>query len=53
MKERYLACNFTKNNTPLCVFFTFFKLYKWHQIAQRITYTSNICYLLIFSKKNP
>ena len=32
-----LACNFTKINTPLWVFFTFFKLYKWYQIAQRTT----------------
>ena len=32
------ACNFTKINTPPWVFFTFFKLYKWYQIAQRITY---------------
>ena len=32
------ACNFTKSNTPPWMFFTFFKLYKWYQIAQRITY---------------
>ena len=32
------ACNFTKIDTPPRVFFTFFKLYKWYQIAQRITY---------------
>ena len=32
------ACNFTKSNTPLWTFFTFFKLHKWYQIAQRITY---------------
>ena len=31
------ACNFTKINTPPWVFFTFFKLYKWYQIAQRTT----------------
>ena len=30
--------NFNKINTPPWVFFTFFKLYKWHQIAQCITY---------------
>ena len=36
-------------NTPPWVFFTFFKLYKWYQIVQRITYdvhmswTSNEC----------
>ena len=27
------ACNFTKSNTLRWVFFTFFKLYKWPQIA--------------------
>ena len=27
----------TKSNTPPCVFFTFLKLYKWNQIAQRRT----------------
>ena len=31
------ACNFTKINNLPWVFFTFFKLYKWYQIAQRIT----------------
>ena len=34
-----LACNFTKSNTPPWVCFTFFKLYKWYQITQRIIYT--------------
>ena len=29
------ACNFTKSNTPPWVFFTFFKLSTWYQIAQR------------------
>ena len=38
VKLQALACNFTKINTPPCVFFTFFKLCKWFQIAQRITY---------------
>ena len=33
-----VTCNFTKINTPPWVFFTFFKLYKWYQIEQRITY---------------
>ena len=28
------ACNFTKSITPPWVFFMFFKLYKWCQIAQ-------------------
>ena len=27
----------TKSNTPSWVFFTFFKLNKWYQIAQNIT----------------
>ena len=31
------ACNFTKSNGPLWVFFTFLKLFKWYQIAQSIT----------------
>ena len=31
------ACNFTKINTSPWVFFTFLKLYKWYEIAQRIT----------------
>ena len=38
-KSKALACNFTKSNTPPCVFFTIFKLCKLYQIAQRITYT--------------
>ena len=32
--RRLKACNFTKSNTPPCIFFTFSKLYKWCQIAQ-------------------
>ena len=36
--SRYTTCNFTKISTPPWVFFTFFKLYKWYQIAQRTTY---------------
>ena len=44
-----LQCNFTKNNIPLRVFFTIFKLYKWYQIAQ------NIIYIIfkISGKENP
>ena len=35
----YHLYNLTKvKNTPPWLFFTFFKLYKWYQIAQRITY---------------
>ena len=35
--KKLLVYNFTKSNTPPRVFFTFFKLYKWYQIVQRIT----------------
>ena len=31
-------CYFSKSNTPPWVFFTFFKFYKWNQVAQPITY---------------
>ena len=41
-------CNFTKSNTPPWVFFTFLKLYRWYQIAQRVTYGL----LLIWSLTN-
>ena len=34
------VAGFTKSNTPPWVFFTFFKLFKWYQIAQRITSNS-------------
>ena len=33
-----VVCSFTKSNTPPWVFFTFLKLYKWYQFAQRITF---------------
>ena len=36
------SCNFTESNSPPWVFFTFFKLYKWHQIAQSIRYVLDI-----------
>ena len=32
------AAGFTKSNSPLWVFFTFFKLCKWKETAQRIPY---------------
>ena len=32
------ACNFTKSNTPPWVFSTYFKLHKWYNIAQSVTY---------------
>ena len=38
VKLQAKACIFTKSNTPPCVFFTFFKLFKRYQIAQRTTY---------------
>ena len=37
VKLQVLVCSSTKNNTPPWAFFTFFKLYKCYQIAQRIT----------------
>ena len=37
-KLQDLACNFTKRNTPPWMFFTFFKLCKWYQIAQPTTF---------------
>ena len=40
--------NFTKNNTLLWVFFTFFKTYKWYQIAQRITYWQKDIFIIFF-----
>ena len=36
IKLQASAYNFTKSNTPPWVFFTFFKLYKWYQIAQSV-----------------
>ena len=36
VKLRASACNFTKSNTPPWVFFMFFQLYKWYQIAQSV-----------------
>ena len=38
-KHLWMSVNFTKINTPPWVFFTFFKLCKWYEIAQRTTYT--------------
>ena len=47
VKLQASACNFTKINIPPWVFFTFFKLYKWYQIAQHITY--GLCNYLFLS----
>ena len=38
VKLQASACNFTRSNTPIWVFFTFLKLYKWYQIAHNITF---------------
>ena len=38
--ERVLLLAKLKSNTPPWMFFTFFKLYKWYQIAQNITSAS-------------
>ena len=37
-KRLQKACNSNKSNNPQWVFFTFFKLYKWYQIAQNLKY---------------
>ena len=36
------VCNFTKSITSPWVIFTFFKLYKWYQIAQNVSYETSI-----------
>ena len=41
IKQHASARNFTKSNTPPWVSFTFFKLYKWYQIAQNTTYNNS------------
>ena len=38
------SCNYTKSDTPPWVFFTFFKMYKWCQIGQSITYWTLQCF---------
>ena len=38
VKLQASACNFTKSNTPPSVFFMFFKLYKWYQIVQSVSF---------------
>ena len=37
-KHPWRSVTFSKSNTPPWVLFTFFKLYKWYQIEQNITY---------------
>ena len=41
----------TKINTPPWVF-TFFKLYRWYQIAQRITFSNNWCNKRYFQREH-
>ena len=41
---RSVTFNFTKSSTPLWVFFMFFELYKWYQIAQDITNIGPHCF---------
>ena len=36
-KHPYRSVTFTKSNTPPWVFFTFFKLYRWHQITENVS----------------
>ena len=38
VKLQVKACNFTKSNTSSWVFFIFFKLCKWYQIVQSVSY---------------
>ena len=38
VKKNHEGVLLLESNTPPWVFFTFFKLYKWHQIAENITY---------------
>ena len=35
------SITYSKSITPQWVFFTFFKLYKWNQIAQSVSYTQS------------
>ena len=48
VKLQALACNFTKVNTPPWVFFTFFELYEWYQIAKRTTNSIFCSYKIIW-----
>ena len=38
--DTFTACSFTKSNTSPWVFSMFFKLYKWYQILQSVSFTS-------------
>ena len=41
-----------KSNTPPWVFFMFFKLYKWYQIAQRTKYVEDSLFILKYFVPN-
>ena len=41
LKNTHGGVLLSKSNTLPSLFFTFFKLYKWYQIAQRITYNNS------------
>ena len=43
-KSQTSDCNFAESKTSSWVFFTFFKLYKWYQIAQSITRSTSKVY---------
>ena len=44
VKFQGLVCDFTKSDTPPWVFFAFFKLYKWYQMAENASYELNIIF---------
>ena len=52
VKSQVLVYNFTKSETPPWVFFTFFKLYKWYQMTQRVsnTYYANYFTMKVFER---
>ena len=45
-KHPWRSITFTKSNASPWVLFTFFKLYKWYQIAQHITYLTLQAFIL-------
>ena len=52
VKLQASACNFIKSITPPWMFFPFFKLCKWYQIAQSITNSLDCKELLIFEESH-
>ena len=50
VKLQSSASNFTKSNTSPWVFFTFFKLYKWYQIAQSVSYNTHMIMMNSFGE---